>query len=275
MAKVSEVAVGSKYGRWTVTRLEKVERRRRSGRSGRETVAWCRCECGSEGQVSVCALGTTSKSCGCLHRELVSSHRVSATKYRLYQIWHAMVKRCSNQKSAAYKSYGAKGVTVCQEWLDVVQFVAWAEANGYADDLSIDRIDPFGNYEPNNCRWVTMDKQAGNRRRKQMYTAWGETKSASDWLADPRCNVGSRRLLRHRVHIEGWGHERALATPKQTDPTSYVRRGEECTQAKLSNSQVDEVRAALTRGETCTAIAQQFGVSLSLISAIKLGKVRV
>ena len=88
---------------------------------------------------------------------------------RLYSIWSSMKNRCYNQKQQNYKWYGGRGITVCEEWKnDYMTFKKWALENGYNDTLSIDRIDNNGNYEPSNCRFITMKEQATNRRKRNV-----------------------------------------------------------------------------------------------------------
>lgn len=89
-------------------------------------------------------------------------HGMSGT--RLHRIWTEMKTRCLNQNDCHYKWYGARGISVCDEWLDFVPFSEWALSNGYKDDLTIDRIDNDGNYEPSNCRWITQSEQCKNHR---------------------------------------------------------------------------------------------------------------
>ena len=84
---------------------------------------------------------------------------------RIRRIWADMKSRCYNSNCKAYKYYGQKGICVCNEWLQFPNFVAWAFTNGYKDNLSIDRIDSNGNYEPQNCRWVDNYTQANNTSR--------------------------------------------------------------------------------------------------------------
>lgn len=161
---------GMKFGRLTVISFHGVNKYK--------SAAWlCKCECGGEKVVDGRSLrrGLT-RSCGCLNDEKRRETRADGKhpnrmKYevkneRLYRIWKAMKRRCYNKNNADYiKWYGSRGITVCDEWrFDFEKFQTWSMNNGYADNLSIDRIDPDGNYEPSNCRWATASEQVANRR---------------------------------------------------------------------------------------------------------------
>lgn len=92
-------------------------------------------------------------------------HGMSRT--RIYKIWKDMRRRCSNPKRECYKRYGGRGIRVCDEWHDFINFYEWSMANGYCDNLTIDRINNDGNYEPSNCRWTNQSIQAINRMQKE------------------------------------------------------------------------------------------------------------
>lgn len=98
------------------------------------------------------------------------SSKISKTKHnkygtRIYKIYYSMKSRCNNTKSKHYKNYGGRGIEICSEWLnDFNKFHKWALENGYSDNLTIDRINNDGNYEPNNCRWTTRNVQSRNTR---------------------------------------------------------------------------------------------------------------
>lgn len=101
---------------------------------------------------------------------------------RLYNTWCSMRERCKNPHHSDYSRYGGRGIRVCEEWdKDYSIFRDWAMQNGYTDNLTIDRIDNNGNYEPCNCRWVTRREQNRNYSRNHFITYNGETKCLSDW----------------------------------------------------------------------------------------------
>lgn len=100
---------------------------------------------------------------------------------RLTNIWSSMIHRCENPKRNSYKNYGGRGISVCEEWHDLSNFVEWARSNGYSDNLTLDRIDFNGNYEPSNCRWATVDMQLNNMRTNVVITCMGFTGTAKQW----------------------------------------------------------------------------------------------
>lgn len=138
--------------------------------------------------------------------------RHNETKTRLYYVWKNMKNRCYNKNNKRFTRYGARGVIVCEEWKNnYLAFKEWAIANGYADNLTIDRIDNNGNYEPANCQWTTEKNQANNRSTNHYVTYKGETLSLTEWCE--KLNIGyevtKRRLAR------GWNIDRAFETPVQ------------------------------------------------------------
>ena len=104
------------------------------------------------------------------------------TKNRLYRIWAEMKRRCENSDRPNYRNYGGRGIKVCQEWKNSFEtFREWALNNGYSDELSIDRIDNGGNYEPSNCHWVTDKEQANNKRSNKLIAYKGEKRTLAQW----------------------------------------------------------------------------------------------
>ena len=98
---------------------------------------------------------------------------------RLYGIWSGMKTRCANPKNPGYKNYGGRGIAVCEEWRECFRvFQSWALENGYDENLSIDRINNNGNYEPSNCRWATHQQQAENKRQSHNHV--GKTQDKLD-----------------------------------------------------------------------------------------------
>lgn len=139
------------------------------------------CDCGKEKTVrSDCLKNGTTKSCGCLNYEnRPSKHGKSSTK--LYHVWASMKNRCNNMNDTNYHHYGGRGITYSPEWEKFEPYYEWSINNGYREGLSIDRIDVNGNYEPSNCRWVTMSFQQNNKRDNVLITYEGETNNIKQW----------------------------------------------------------------------------------------------
>ena len=150
----------NKYDRLTVIK--------RSGTIGKHPSWLCLCTCGNQKIIRGDHLRYgLIRSCGCLeeeNRKDGANYKHGGSDSRLYTIWSGMKKRCDNKNSHAYQNYGGRGIKVCTEWNDFSIFQKWALSNGYSDDLSIDRVNNDGNYEPNNCRWASSKTQAENRR---------------------------------------------------------------------------------------------------------------
>ena len=215
----SGVAPGNRIGKLTVLgvpfRIRTPRKRRGKLSLSSSAVAVVLCRCGNIVVRSVRNLRTSAtNSCGCLQAEATSeansTHRDSWK--RLWIIWTGMKHRCSCPTNSAYRNYGGRGITVCQEWQEYENFRAWAMANGYSHELSLDRIDNDGPYAPSNCRWATKRAQANNTRVNVMLTAFGETKSATEWTRDKRCRV-CYTTLKKRI-ASGWDHERAIAVKR-------------------------------------------------------------
>ena len=149
-----------------------------------------------------------TKSCGCYKSEASTK---KATKHgqtytRLYNIWSVMKRRCKVRSDYAH-------VSVCDEWQKFEPFYEWSMSHGYADNLTIDRIDSRGNYEPSNCRWATVRQQANNTSRNRRLSLYGVTCTVAEWS---RMFCISQSALRHRLD-RGWDLERALTTPTRDE----------------------------------------------------------
>lgn len=184
----------------------------------------CECDCGNIKTIepAIWEQGIV-KSCGCFAESLKLEHTEELD--RLRRIYNGMVQRCYNKNSDAYVNYGGRGITICPEWLnDREKFIDWALSHGYANDLSIDRINVNGNYEPSNCRWATDEVQSENRRPKEQWrkpkrkkfktlTIDGETKPIREWYLIFNT---SEPAIRYRMNKLGMTFEQALKIPKLT-----------------------------------------------------------
>ena len=170
-----------------------------------------RCDCGNEFVTRDTELihnrRTQCKICGCNF----TKHRKTNT--RLFNIWQSMKQRCSNKNNQDYYNYGARGIKVCDEWKnDFMIFYNWAIDNGYQDNLTIDRIDYNGNYEPSNCRWATNLQQANNKKNN-VYIVYKNKKYTIAELAR-KYNL-EYETFRYRIH-HGWDIEKAIKIPAKS-----------------------------------------------------------
>ena len=187
MAKIKDLT-GQKFGK--LTAIKPV------GKSKHGNYCWlCKCDCGNEKVIaSASLLNGGTKSCGCL---LISARIENIkkangfyhghNKKRLHRIYRCMIYRCTNPKSKDFNYYGGRGITVCEEWKSSYEsFEKWAFSHGYDEnakqgECTLDRIDVNGNYEPSNCRWVTMIEQSNNKSCNITITLDNETLTLKQW----------------------------------------------------------------------------------------------
>lgn len=161
---------------------------------------------------SICG-GVHKRHLDNLKRHGTCGHKFEQPSYKqIYSAWRSMKKRCYLQTAPNYKHYGARGIIVCQDWLDPDNFYKWAMDNGYQEGLSIDRINVDGNYEPNNCRWVDMKVQQNNKRNNKLITYDNKTMTMHEW--SDYLNI-DYVLLKSRL-LNGWSFERAISTKNRS-----------------------------------------------------------
>lgn len=190
--------VGQKFGLLTV-----ISRAKTSSKN-RETKWNCLCECGNTKIIYGNSLksGRTT-SCGCYVKKINTTHGCS--KHPLFQTWQAMVKRCINKNDPAYKNYGGRGISVCNEWINSPsQFIK--DMTPKPEGLELDRIDNNGNYSKQNCKWSTRQEQCTNRRTTRLITFNNQTNSILEWS---RITGINRRTIAQRLS-KNWSIEHVL-----------------------------------------------------------------
>lgn len=211
--------LGLRFGRLTIVEWSRSIKGR--------TYFKCLCDCGNFTETGIDRLksGVTT-SCGCVVIENnkqrkgigwdVNDYRRNPNS-RLYGIHRGIMNRCFDSRMMNYHIYGGRGITICEEWKEREIFIKWALKNGYNKNLSIDRIDNDGNYEPTNCRWATCKQQSNNNSRNKLITYNGETLTHTQWSE----KMGYRKtLVNIRIKL-GWSDKDAIETPPLSD--GYTR----------------------------------------------------
>ena len=203
--KDTELKEGMKFNYLTAITDSYIKNKRR--------YAIFKCDCGKEKEIRVSNVidphGT--KSCGCMQRVLSAqskhNYKHGLCYSRIYAIWRKMRQRCNNPNYSESKYYGGRGIKVCEEWdKSFDAFYDWALKNGYQDDLSIDRIDTNGNYEPSNCKWSTNIEQGNNKRNNVIITIDDQKMTLAQWC---RCRNLPYSRVQARLY-RGWSEKEAL-----------------------------------------------------------------
>ncbi len=191
--------VGKKYGFLTV--LSEIELRNKNG----HIMYNVKCDCGKEKSVLGASLRNgLSRSCNKCTL-LTGSHGMWNTK--VFKVWTSMKSRCSNANSPSYKNYGARGIKVCDRWLN--SFENFYKDMGEPNELTLERIDVNSNYEPSNCKWASPKEQSRNRTNNVFYTYKKQTKCVGEWceLLKMPTSTFYNRIKR------GWSIDEIIETP--------------------------------------------------------------
>lgn len=208
---------GQRFGR-----LVAVER---AGHTKDGTVLWqCHCDCGKEKAARTSQLvGGRCKSCGCLNGENRKTHGHASkgpSRTRTYKAWAAMKRRCDNANEDSYPRYGGRGITYDPRW---GRFEAFLADMGICEPgMSLERIDPNGNYGKENCRWIPLVRQSANRRNTVYFDYQGERRSLEELSQISGLNRGT---ISWRIRHLGWTVEQAVSTPLDADEEQITYDG--------------------------------------------------
>lgn len=213
-AKVGDIVNG-----WQIIDIQMRANFKRNGRNDRVAIVKSVVEgCERENEYILTALTKGTVPSPDNNKKIVPHNKSHGeSKSRLYKIWCHIMTRCNHSQAERFKgtTYQNYKVQYCEEWSKYETFRDWALENGYQENLSIDRIDFKGNYEPSNCRWADRKTQCRNKANTNHIdlTAFNETKSIFDWIDDDRCSV-ALQCLRYRIK-QGWSHEKAITEPSE------------------------------------------------------------
>lgn len=201
MAKPIINITGQKFGRLIVIEFSHIH----ITKSGQHVTYWkCECECGNMKELSKSNLiSGNSKSCGCLYEETKDRHGYA--NHDLYRVWISMIDRCFNPKCHSWDNYGGRGISVCERWKNIENFII--DMGVRPEGYSIDRINNDGNYSPDNCKWSSASEQANNRR-VNVIEHNGKSQTMRQWASELKINYTT---LLYRLH--NWTIDKALSTP--------------------------------------------------------------
>lgn len=200
--------VGSKFNKLTILQLLV------DSKNAYKAICLCMCECGNLKETSLTNIAKGYvMSCGCLYKEAATKRDNYEHGYwnkRIYNVFTMAKQRCTNPKATHYGRYGGRGIRM--EFKNAKEFIDWALANGYQDNLSLDRIDGNGPYSPENCRWVSKQEQSNNTSSNLKFTIFGEELTLAQAVRKYSCGLTYRQVY-VRVTEGGWDIIRALGTP--------------------------------------------------------------
>lgn len=163
--------------------------------------------------------------------QFVAKHGMSG--HKLYHVWRSMVNRCHLKTSHAYEWYGARGISVCDEWrFDPRPLIEWLESNGYGPGLQLDRIDNDGDYSPDNCRVVTSCENCRNRRTTVRYKIHGEMMTSKE--VEERYGIKSTTFAA-RVQKHGRSPEQALKNTRKPPQFEWDVDGQMMSTKQIQN----------------------------------------
>lgn len=206
---------GTKFGRWTIIG------------DGQGRHKWlCKCDCGTVKEVDrYCIMSGGSVSCGCYRADLMRGEPISHEKKVLKSRYKGIKRRCYSPTHSIYFKYGAKGIGMCDEWKNSFEsFYQWAIANGFREDLTIDRIDCKGNYCPENCRWVDKYVQANNKSNVKKYL-YNDQMLTIPQISE-LCGIDANSIY-HRIKVMKWSVERATTTPVEVGRNQFTELNDE------------------------------------------------
>lgn len=201
---------GKKFNKLTAISIDTI-------RTNKNRTYWlceCECDCGNKQLKSVYLYQLTSgkqKSCGCEKKNINITHGFTSKghKHPLYNTWDGMIQRCGNINNHRYSDYGGGNICVTPEWLIFENFKNWAFDNGYKEGLTIERINVNGNYEPNNCKWLTRKEQMRNMRKTRYVDYQGDSHNFLNLIDNLNLSM-FRKKIESRVFDLNWSFEKAI-----------------------------------------------------------------